>query len=143
MKKFLCLFLLIVPILIFCGCNPVPQAAAQSYHITVFNDSVNDIPSTDTTLSYPIRYNMDWTMNVNAVGTITGTGGRIYIMESNDGTNWTHLCDCTTVYCDTIKTATAYRVSGVSFPGRYVGLKITKGTVSGIVKATFSMKKRD
>lgn len=146
MKKLFLLFVFIVPVLAFVSCDFAPAASAQTEFRTLFNDSINDIAATDSTISYPIRGNSPWSINVNTIGTITGTGGNFFIMESNDGINWTLLCapdKSGDSSCDTIKTAIAFRLSGTTFPGKYLGLKITKGTCKGKLKASFSMKKPD
>lgn len=148
MKKFICLFLLIVPIFIFESCefSPAGTAGAQTEFRTLYHDSINDIAGTDTTIYWPVRGNSPWTVNVNATGTITGNGGRIYIMESIDGTYWTHLCTPDTsgnLWCDTVKTGTQVRLSGTYFPAKYVGVKLTKGTCKGKIKVQYSMKKPD
>lgn len=142
MKKLFLLLFLIVPLTAIVGCDPVPAAQAQHQFGTMYHDSINDISGTDTTVYVVVRYNWDWTVNINATGTITGTGGKITVMESIDGTYYTKLCtDSTTAWCDTIKTGTNYRFSGTSFPARYLAVKITKGTCKGKLKVQYSMKR--
>ena len=54
------------------------------------------------------------------------------------------LNSCNPVAAQTeVKTGTAFRLTGSTFPAKYLGVKITKGTCSGKLKVQYSMKRPD
>jgi hypothetical protein len=128
-------------------CNTNTANAQQEFKI-LYNDSINDIPGTDTTIIYPVRGNSSYIVQAFATGTITGTGGRIYLMESIDGLYFTKICRTVDslnlgTYCDTIATGTEFRYFTTNFPAKYLGIKLTKGTCKGKIKVLYSMKKNE
>ncbi len=124
------------------------SATAQTEYKILYNDSINDIAGTDTTIYHPVRGNSSYIVQAFATGTITGTGGKIYLLESIDGINSTYICrtvDTINIgtYCDTITTGTAFRYYTDNFPAKYIGIKLQKGTCRGKIKVLYHMKKNE
>lgn len=143
MKRILCLMAFFYAFLSFMP----PDVQAQKTEIKNFTattgDSINDITGTDTTHYVAVRGNSDWSITVSA-GTITGSGGKLQVVVSNDGTYWGNYPDTNSVnklFYDTIASARRYVFTAPSCPYLYIGIKATKGTCSGKYWSTFVMKK--
>jgi hypothetical protein len=124
-------------------CSPLVQAQRPEQQKFCTNDSINKISGTDTTFYAILKMNSNWSLLVST-STITGTGGKVQIVVSHDGSTWFNYPDTNSVnvlFYDTIASNNRHVYTDLHCPYNYLGVKITKGTCKGKYSCSFVMKK--
>jgi hypothetical protein len=143
MKHLIAFFLVLTCTLCFApGADAQKQVVPGSTVDFSMPDSMNDIHGTDTIIKLRINGEGPWSILIKTSGLDTATA--TYAVYGSDDGTYTRFGVYSTG--DTLATDSVIIISQPTnyFTCNYIGLKITKGTVTaGTIRASMTMKKPD